>query len=133
MRRMTKRLAIVSATATAATALVATSATTAHAASGCTDAHMTRAGYEVYWCNNTAPTAVYVSSSYTYGGGQKGTLTSSTSWFACKVDNGDYNGEANGPHPYRWLLTEADTPAGVWGWVPDKHIISETNPVPNCY
>lgn len=133
MRRTTRKIAIISATGVAAAALVTTSTTTAHAASGCRDAHFTRAGSEAYWCNNTAPTGVYESISYTYGRGQVGTLKSNPSWFICKTDDGEYNGEANGPHPYRWLLTEADTPAGVWGWVPDKHVISETNPLPNCW
>lgn len=57
-----------------------------------------------------------------------GYMYSSTSWFACKIDDGQYNG--NDTHPYRWLLTQADN--GHWGWMKDTDISDETNSVPNC-
>jgi hypothetical protein len=106
----------------------------ARASSACWNAHLTRTdprgfSYHVYYCYNIAPTPVWYTA---FGTPQVGTLESDPSWFACKIDDGEFNGETNGPHPRRWLWTKADTPAGTWGWVPDDQIYSETDPVPNC-
>ncbi|MGW2768526.1 hypothetical protein [Streptomyces sp. NPDC001275] len=49
------------------------------------------------------------------------------SWFVCKFDGGQNHG---GPHPTRWVYTQADN--GVWGWMSDNDIASETNPLPSC-
>jgi hypothetical protein len=125
---LTRKLAALSAFGVAA-ATVVISPATAHAAGGCWDAGFVRLGSEAYYCYNAAPTPVYEYS----GGPQVGTLTSSLSWFTCYTDHGAYNGEANGPHPYRWLFTQADTPSGVEGWVPDSVVSSETDPLPSCF
>ncbi|EYT81167.1 hypothetical protein [Streptomyces sp. PsTaAH-124] len=85
--------------------------------------------HEAYYCRNTAPTAVYGGPNYL---NQVGTLNTSTSWFVCRDDGGAPNGET-GPHPTRWLYVVADSPHGKIGWVPDKHIISETDPVEPCW
>ncbi|HWC82154.1 MAG TPA: hypothetical protein VG756_19560 [Pseudonocardiaceae bacterium] len=102
------------------------------AAPACWDAHFTRTDptgrtYEAYECVNQSPTDVYSSAGYS---GNYGTLQHSPSWFACRTDN-QPNGE-NGPHKNRWLYTQADSPGSYWGFVPDTHIFSETDPVPDC-
>ena len=85
--------------------------------------------YEAFGCYNTPGTPVY-GGTVSDPRGQVGTLIYGVNWFACRTDSGDYNGEAGGPHPYRWLWTQADN--GAWGWVSDKNISSETNSVTAC-
>ncbi|MFB9685795.1 hypothetical protein [Amycolatopsis plumensis] len=82
--------------------------------------------HEAFYCENESPTKVYSSAGYS---GSYGTMYGTPSWYACKTEN-QFNG--GGPHPYRWLYTQADSPSGWWGFVPDNHIISETDTVPNC-
>ncbi len=36
-----------------------------------------------------------------------------------------------GPHPTRWVYTQADN--GARGWMCDNGIASETNPLPSCW
>jgi hypothetical protein len=57
-----------------------------------------------------------------------GTLVTGTNWFVCSDDHG---GHVGGPHPNRWVKTEADN--GRWGLVRDTDIYSETNPLPPCF
>lgn len=129
---VTKRMSVLLSLGTAAAAvLMNASAAPAHAASTCWDAHFTWEGREAYYCYNVSPTPVY--GDVSLNAAQVGTLLSDPSWFLCKYDGGGFNGETSGPHPYRWLQTIADSPSGQWGWVPDKKIYSETNPVPNCF
>ncbi|MFJ1650669.1 hypothetical protein ACIOC2_04465 [Streptomyces sp. NPDC088337] len=54
-------------------------------------------------------------------------MYSNPSWFVCKFDGGQNHG---GPHPTRWVWTQADN--GAWGWMSDNNIASETNPQPTC-
>ncbi|MEV0617915.1 hypothetical protein AB0I81_31645 [Nonomuraea sp. NPDC050404] len=54
-----------------------------------------------------------------------GYMNTTTSWFKCRKEGARNN---NGPHPNRWLWTQADN--GAWGWMKDGDIYSETNPVP---
>ncbi|MFE7608320.1 hypothetical protein [Streptomyces celluloflavus] len=139
-----RKLAPLAATALAAAALALLPPAAAHAtarpaaaegtnaAPACSDAGFTRTSpygktFEVYWCDNVAPTPVHADE----GDGSTivGTLKTSHSWFACRIDNGPDNGSS--VHPHRWLMTEADD-THAWGMVPDKHIYSETDPVPSC-
>jgi hypothetical protein len=132
---MRRNLAALAATSLSIVTLTTIPATPAQAATPCWDAGFTRTtpfGYtaRAYYCRNNAPTAVYQAA--TVGSGQVGTLQTSTSWFLCKFDGGENNGSR--PHPTRWLYTQADNPRGVWGYVPDKQVISETDSIPTwCF
>jgi hypothetical protein len=76
-----------------------------------------------WWCNNRVPTLIYASS-----GEVIDRLWTNPSWFICRSDNG---GHVGGPHPNRWEWTQGDD-HGLWGWVKDIDIASETNPLPVC-
>ncbi len=52
---------------------------------------------------------------------------SNPSWFRCRRDDGPCIG---GPHPDRWVFTEADN--GEWGCMKGTSIYSETDPLPTC-
>ncbi|MFJ6559058.1 hypothetical protein ACIQMV_04160 [Streptomyces sp. NPDC091412] len=56
-----------------------------------------------------------------------GRMYSDPSWFVCKSDGGRNHG---GPHPTRWVHTQADN--GALGWMSGDDIASETNPLPSC-
>jgi hypothetical protein len=104
---------------------------TANAASSCWDAGFRKDNggggtNEAYYCQNVAGTPVYLNDT-TYANRVVGYLYTGTNWFVCTIDYGDYVG---GPHPYRWVYTEADN--GQWGWVKDTAIYSETNPIHYC-
>lgn len=99
----------------------------AHAASGCWDAGFRNSGYEAYYCNNKANTPLW-NSEFT---AVVGHLTTTTSWFACRIDYGPSNGEGS-PHPNRWLWTLGDNSNEAWGYADDRNISSETNPVHAC-
>ncbi len=100
-------------------------ATTAQAAAGCW-----KSGTK-WWCNNVGGAGVY------RWEGVDGTtrrlvgrMNTTTSWFEGRSDCQMYaNGSGAGaPHPYRWIYTQADN--GQWGWMSDKDIYNETNPLP---
>jgi hypothetical protein len=57
-------------------------------------------------------------------------MNSTTSWFLCRDDYGDLNGEFSSTHGRRWIYTEADN--GQWGFMSDKNISSETDPLVEC-
>lgn len=81
-----------------------------------------------WYCNNRAPVTIYK------GPVQDripaGKVTTSTSWFKCRAEGTPTGG--GGPHPNRWIRTQADKPSGAWGWMKDSHIASETNSLPVC-
>ncbi|MEU6389369.1 hypothetical protein [Streptomyces sp. NPDC046939] len=77
------------------------------------------------YCHNVYGAPVY--GSYDGTGQVVGRMYTTYSWFSCRLDKGGYVG---GPHPYRWLLTKADN--GVWGWMKDTSISSETDSVIPC-
>jgi hypothetical protein len=79
-----------------------------------------------YKCINIAPTSIYGGPNFN---AIVDTMTSATSWFACKTDSGFYHELS--VHPTRWLWTRGDI-NHVWGWMPDSLITSETNSVPDC-
>ncbi|WP_093588780.1 hypothetical protein [Lentzea waywayandensis] len=64
-----------------------------------------------------------------WAGKEVGRLLTSPSWFKCRYE-GDPTG-GGGPHPNRWIYTQADTTAN-WGFVKDSDVISETNTLPTC-
>jgi hypothetical protein len=108
----------------AAQASTATSATAATAAHAMADPCFPLLGR--WFCYNRANAPVY-------GRGTNppivGRMQTTLSWFICRKEGARNN---NGPHPNRWLWTQADN--GAWGWMRDGDISSETNPVPagNC-
>lgn len=64
-----------------------------------------------------------------WAGKEVGRLLTNPSWFKCRHE-GDPTG-GGGPHPNRWIFTQADTTSN-WGFVKDSDVISETNPLPAC-
>ncbi|AXG76744.1 hypothetical protein DVK44_02565 [Streptomyces paludis] len=58
-------------------------------------------------------------------------MYTTTSWFTGRsyCAGGNYDNGTTSPHPYRWIYTQADN--GQWGWMSDKDISSETNPLPD--
>lgn len=86
-----------------------------------------------WWCNNS-----YGAPLYRWEGpdGTNKTLVghmySTTSWFIERSDctSGLYANGESAPHPYRWIWTKADN--GQWGWMSDKDISNETNPLPDA-
>ncbi|MEU0006868.1 hypothetical protein ABZ079_21975 [Streptomyces sp. NPDC006314] len=78
-----------------------------------------------YYCYNVYAAKVY--DNFDGTGKVVGYMYTTYSWFSCRLDKGAYVG---GPHPYRWLMTKADN--GVWGFMKDTSISSETNPVISC-
>jgi hypothetical protein len=74
------------------------------------------------YCNNVSGATVYATPDTS---SPVGKMYSNPSWFECRRDTGAYVG---GPHPNRWLWTQADN--GKWGWMKDTDIYSETDPVP---
>ncbi|MET9670833.1 hypothetical protein ABZY19_36690 [Streptomyces sp. NPDC006475] len=102
-------------------------ATTAQAAPGCW-----KSGTK-WWCNNVGGAGVYRWEGV--DGTTKrlvGRMNTTTSWFNGRSDCNHpiYNNGsgAGAPHPYRWIYTQADN--GEWGWMSDKDIYNETNPLP---
>lgn len=75
-----------------------------------------------WWCNNRYAAPVYERGP---APGVIGYMYSTTSFFVCRKE-GEWNN--NGPHPNRWVWTQADN--GRWGWMRDSDISSETNPLP---
>ncbi len=129
--RIPRKAAALGLAVVASAAIATVPATSASAASStCWDAGFRQQNggggtQEAFYCYNVAGTPVYA---HTTAGEQPiGTLYTGTNWFVCSLDYGDYVG---GPHPYRWLYTEADN--GVWGWVRDTDIYSETDPIAAC-
>ncbi|MFD7975346.1 hypothetical protein [Streptomyces sp. NPDC059071] len=111
------KTALAALAAGASLALTAPTASAGQLASDCWNAGR-------WYCNNVYGAPVYQSK---FGGDIVGYMFTTTSWFECKADNGDYIG---GPHPRRWVWTQADN--GQWGYMRDIDIYSETNPLPNC-
>ncbi|MET9364510.1 hypothetical protein ABZX93_26825 [Streptomyces sp. NPDC006632] len=103
----------------AALACLGVSAPSASAADACV------VNGPAYYCHNAYGAAVY--DSFDHPGKVVGRMYTTYSWFSCRIDKGAYVG---GPHPYRWLMTKADN--GVWGFMKDTSISSETNPVISC-
>ncbi|MEV6732823.1 MULTISPECIES: hypothetical protein [unclassified Streptomyces] len=122
------------AAATVLAGAVIGTAVPAHAAGGCWNGgfNVNSGGdytYRAYMCHNRSGAPVWgATRDMDYPNTVVGYMYSNPSWFACRIDNGQYNG--NDIHPYRWLLTQADN--GAWGWMKDTDISSETNPVPSC-
>jgi hypothetical protein len=56
-----------------------------------------------------------------------GVLSRVTNGYTCRIDTGPPIG---GPHPNRWLYTQADNLA--WGWVKDTALTSDSTPVTTC-
>ncbi len=83
-------------------------------------------GESVWYCSNVAGAEVE------WDGRPAGYLLSDLNWFVCRYE-GDPTG-GGGPHPNRWIYTEADNDLsnGGWGFVKDSDIYSETNPLPKC-
>jgi hypothetical protein len=122
-----RKLTVLSTTAMAAAALVVIPAGSASAATGCWYSNGN------WWCNNVSGAAVYgfrndTAREYPDPSRIVGRMYSNPSWFECRHDGTDYVG---GPHPYRWVWTEADN--GQWGWMKDTSIYSETDPLPVCW
>ncbi|MFD9354660.1 hypothetical protein [Streptomyces sp. NPDC060031] len=110
--------------ATAALTLAAlVPATGAQAATGCTR-DTAPSGAAIFWCSNVYGAPVYQGSNT---GKIVGWMYSTHSWFACRYD---YGADIGGPHPHRWLYTQADN--GAWGMMRDTDIYSETDPVQVC-
>lgn len=109
-------------TLTAASAVLATagSATATAQAAPC----WPKSGSYFYWCNNIPGAPVYSPKDFKT---VVGYMHSNPSWFQCRYEYGPNHG---GPHPTRWLYTQADN--GAWGHMNDNHIASETDPVPVC-
>lgn len=84
------------------------------------------AGSNTWWCRNRSGAGVY---SLSWDGTTYlvGYMNSTTSWFDCRTENPAWVG---GPHPHRWLWTQADN--GQYGWMKDSDISSETDPVTVC-
>lgn len=77
-----------------------------------------------WYCYNASGANVYAGPNTSQVVGQ---MFSTRSTFSCKTDGGQNHG---GPHPTRWLSTQADN--GRWGWMSDNNISSNTDPVPSC-
>ncbi|MGQ4390242.1 hypothetical protein [Streptomyces sp. SAS_270] len=119
-----KSVAAAAAAVGLAAGLVVATAPASAAASGCwyQGSH--------WWCNNVSGAAVYEpapTNGVPHADVVVGHMYSNPSWFVCYREDGPYVG---GPHPYRWVFTKADN--GVWGYMKDTSIYSETNPLPVC-
>ncbi|MET8678022.1 hypothetical protein ABZW18_10630 [Streptomyces sp. NPDC004647] len=77
-----------------------------------------------WWCNNVVGAPVYGANSDAV----VGRMYSNPSWFICRQEGGSTGG--GGPHPNRWIYTQADN--GAWGFMRDSDIYSETNALPRC-
>ncbi|MGQ4390243.1 hypothetical protein [Streptomyces sp. SAS_270] len=127
--RMKKSLAVLFSAAALAVGLATTAAAPASAASGCwySGSH--------WWCNNTSGAAVYgykdQARNYPDSSRVVGRMYSNPSWFQCRYDGSLPDEYVGGPHPYRWVWTEADN--GAYGWMKDTAISSETNTLPACW
>ncbi|MFC0548885.1 hypothetical protein [Kutzneria chonburiensis] len=75
-----------------------------------------------WYCNNKPGIAV------TYAYKIVGYLDTGRNAFDCRYDSGDYHG---GPHPYRWIYTQADH-TGKYGFVSDNDIYDNTDPLRSC-
>ncbi|MER6441935.1 hypothetical protein ABT275_37220 [Streptomyces sp. NPDC001185] len=137
--RIFRKTVAVGGTILSAAALVILPTTHANAASNCwpmsnsTGQEYMRAPYfqkvyPVFYCNNLAGEPIH---EFPDRGNVVGYMNSTTSWFLCRDDYGDLNGEYNNPsHAKRWIYTEADN--GQWGFMNDKNISSETDPLTEC-
>lgn len=99
----------------------------AQAASPCAGNGPVAYGYQSLYCQNSPGAPVFYGPSY--NSPQVGTMNTTNSYFFCRTDQGDPNGES-APHPYRWEFTQADN--GAWGFMPDRYISSETDPLEVC-
>jgi hypothetical protein len=75
-----------------------------------------------WYCNNRPGIAV------TYDYKIVGYLDTGRNAFVCRFDSGDWHG---GPHPYRWIYTEADH-TGKYGFVSDNDIYDNTDVLRSC-
>jgi hypothetical protein len=110
--------AVLSAALTAGTGLLPPAAS---AATACV--HDNSTGHT--WCHNVYAAPVFDGN--TNGSRIIGYMYTTYSWFGCRTDDGSWIG---GPHPYRWIYTEADN--GQWGMMRDTDIYDETDTVPYC-
>ncbi len=118
MSTIRKALAMGAAAVTAGAAFTLTTAGSAQAASPCWQ------DGSVWYCNNATGAKVYKGANTHEVVGR---MYSNPSWFVCKFDGGQNHG---GPHPTRWVWTQADN--GNTGWMSDNDITSETDPLPSC-
>lgn len=118
MLRKALALGAAAVTAGAGAALTLTTAGAAQAAAPCW-----RDG-SVWYCSNATGANVYAGAN---SNRVVGRMYSNPSFFVCKFDGGQNHG---GPHPTRWVYTQADN--GEWGWMSDNDISSETDPLPSC-
>ncbi|MFJ3762866.1 hypothetical protein [Streptomyces sp. NPDC090080] len=90
--------------------------------------HDLEPGAPYWYCENIAGAPVY------WAGYTVGYLYSRYgNWFLCRYE-GDPTG-GGGPHPNRWIYTQADSPAidhDGWGFVKDSDIYDDTNVLPPC-
>ncbi|MET7355223.1 MULTISPECIES: hypothetical protein [Streptomyces] len=132
MRTFRKTVAV-GGTMLSAAALVILPTTHANAASNCWSAQEYKRApyfgqiYPVFYCNNLAGEPIH---EFPDRGNVVGYMNSTTSWFLCRDDYGDFNGEWNPSHASRWIYTLADN--GQWGFMNDKNISSETDPLTEC-
>ncbi|GII86661.1 hypothetical protein Ssi03_46510 [Sphaerisporangium siamense] len=76
-----------------------------------------------WWCVNAYGAPVYLpGTAY-----PTASLTTTKTAFVCRVEGSRNN---TGRHPYRWEWTQASN--GLWGWVRDGDIASETDTLPVC-
>ncbi|QFQ98888.1 hypothetical protein F9278_25100 [Streptomyces phaeolivaceus] len=114
--RIARRIGTLLATTALATGAGLLTAPTASAANPCWQSGGN------WWCDNVPGAAVY-KNPYTFE--VVGHMYSNPSWFKCRYD---FGGNVGGPHPNRWIWTQADN--GAWGWMKDTDIYSETDPLP---
>ncbi|MER6442350.1 hypothetical protein ABT275_39440 [Streptomyces sp. NPDC001185] len=129
IRRMALALGVVCASMTA-TGLAPSAAVAQPSASAAAHncIHDEDPGAPYWYCENIAGAPVY------WAGYTVGYLYSRYgNWFLCRYE-GDPTG-GGGPHPNRWIYTQADSPAldhDGWGFVKDSDIYWETNVLPSC-
>lgn len=109
-----------------AAVLVGTMTTSASAGPPYFPTCYTTSGTTHWYCSNLPGAEVE------WAGRPAGYLLSDFNFFLCRYE-GDPTG-GGGPHPNRWIYTEADMDLsnGGWGFVKDSDIYSETNPLPKC-
>ncbi|GAA4894619.1 hypothetical protein ACFPM3_07865 [Streptomyces coeruleoprunus] len=109
-------------------ALTLAAATLATSGSAAADAQASpcwrKPGSLYFYCYNVKGAPVYSASDFKTVVGR---MYSNPSWFQCRYEYGPNHG---GPHPTRWLWTQADN--GAWGHMSDNDIYSDTNSVPVC-
>lgn len=106
---------------------VIASSDAASAATACWDYGYVGESY-AFWCNVVPGAAVHDN---IYYDSVVDHLRTNPSYFFCRNDHGRFNGDTNGPHPYRWISTVGDD-YGQGGWVSDKDIYSETDSISTC-